>query len=76
MTEPTKNAADEAREKAAQYHRQAPVESETHGMEREPTGTSLGEDIRAKINQPHKGDVGRAETNEDIYQGSKMQQID
>jgi len=76
MADPTRNAADEARERAAPSHTEAPVESQTHGMEREPTVTSLGEDIRAKTNHPHKGDVGRPETNEDIYQGSKMQQID
>lgn len=76
MADSTKNTADEARERAAQYHTQAPVESQTHGMEREPTVTSLSEDIRAKTNHPHKGDVGRPETNEDIYQGSKMRQID
>jgi hypothetical protein len=40
------------------------------GSAEEP-GTSLNEDIRARIAQPHKGDVGRAETNEEIYQGSK-----
>jgi hypothetical protein len=34
--------------------------------------TSLSEDIRARIARPHKGDVGRPETNEEIYQGSKQ----
>jgi hypothetical protein len=34
--------------------------------------TSLNEDIRARIARPHKGDVGRPETNDEIYQGSKQ----
>jgi len=34
--------------------------------------TSLNEDIRARIARPHKGDVGRPEMNEEIYQGSKQ----
>jgi hypothetical protein len=34
--------------------------------------TSLNEDIRARIERPYKGDVGRPETNDEIYQGSKQ----
>lgn len=69
-------SADEARRDAAEYHRQAPTETVTHGMEREPEGkTSLGEDIRAHTNRPHKGDVGRPGTNEEIYQGSREKEL-
>lgn len=52
-----------------------PTETETHGMEREPEGTSLNQDIRARIMHPHKGDVGRAGTNEEIFQGSKQKEL-
>jgi hypothetical protein len=56
--------------------RQAPTESATHGMEREPDGqASLSEEIRAHTNRPHKGDVGRPETNEEVYQGSKVREM-
>lgn len=39
-----------------------------------PPTSSLNEDIRARIERPHKGDVGRPETNDEIYQGSKQRQ--
>lgn len=66
----------EAREQVAAYHSQAPTETETHGMERAPAHpSSLSEDIRAHTNRPHKGDVGRPGTNEEIYQGSKEKQL-
>ncbi len=81
MAEPLRNAeesphnADEAKKQAEDYHRQAPTETETHGMEREPEHTSLSEDIRAHTNRPHKGDVGRPGTNEEVFQGSKGREI-
>jgi len=52
----------------------APIENPTHGMEREPEPT-LGEQIRAQIKYPHKGDVGRPGTNEEVFQGSKMREL-
>lgn len=79
--------ADEARQAAEQKRRAVPTETPTHGMERAPGGaaevnvrpeppqTSLNEDIRARIERPHKGDVGRPGTNEEIYQGSKQREI-
>lgn len=68
--------ADEARKQAEEGHRPAPVESETHGMEREPERkASLSEDIRAHTNRPHKGDVGRPGTNDEVYQGSKTREM-
>jgi hypothetical protein len=68
--------ADEAHREAAEYHRQAPTETTTHGMEREPESkTSLSEEIHAHTNRPHKGDVGRPGTNEEIYQGSKQREL-
>ena len=89
MAEPLKKAdefprdADEARE-AAQRHKQSPTETADHGMERaprvgdvrpEPLKTSLGHDIRERIERPHKGDVGRPGTNEEIFQGSKQKEL-
>jgi hypothetical protein len=52
--------------------RHQPEENETHGMERQPT---LGQQIAAHTSRPHKGDVGRPETNEEIFQGSKEKEL-
>lgn len=51
-----------------------PTENEAHGAEHEPEVT-LGEEIRARIPNVHKGDVGRPGTNEEIFQGSKMKEL-
>jgi hypothetical protein len=67
--------ADEARRQAAEDQRHAPTETKTHGMEREPEGTSPSEDIHAHTNRPHKGDVGRPGTNEEVFQGSKQREL-
>ncbi len=90
MVQPLKKAdefprdADEARQVAAEHKPPKPTETPTHGMEREPaevevrpepTRTSLSEDIRAQVERPHKGDVGRPGTNEEIFQGSKQREL-
>lgn len=82
MAEPMRKAeefprnADERGGQAREDQRQTPMENPTHGMEREPEGkASLNEDIRAHTNRPHKGDVGRPETNEEVFQGSKMREM-
>ena len=49
-----------------------PEENQDHGMERQP---SLGEQISAHTNRPHKGDVGRPGTNEEVFQGSKTKEL-
>jgi len=79
--------ADEARRARAMHEQKGPTESPTHGMERapaapnevdirpEPPRTSLNQDIRARIERPHKGDVGRPGTNEEVYQGSKQKEL-
>jgi len=67
--------ADEARRVAAEHRHQSPSEPVEHGVERAPSVTSLGEDIRAHTNRPHKGDVGRPGTNEEVYQGSKQKEM-
>lgn len=43
--------------------------------EEQETRPSLNQDIRARITRPHKGDVGRAGTNEEIFQGSKEKEL-
>lgn len=81
--------ADEARQVRERYEREAPTESPTHGMERVPDrpaevqpeapqtslNPSLNREIRARIERPHKGDVGRPGTNEEIFQGSKQREL-
>lgn len=37
--------------------------------------TSLNQSVSARIAHPHKGDVGRPGTNEEIYQGSKTKEL-
>lgn len=66
---------EEARRAAAEHRLQSPTEPADHGMERAPSGTSLGEDIRTHTNRPHKGDAGRQGTNEEVYQGSKQKEL-
>lgn len=67
--------ADEARGADARHRRESPTEPVDHGMERAPTDTTRGEEIRAHTNRPHKGDVGRPGTNEEVYQGSKQKEL-
>lgn len=79
--------ADEAHRARERYEREAPIETPAHGMERAPGGvaevevrpepprTSLNAEVRARIERPHKGDVGRPGTNEEIYQGSKEKEL-
>lgn len=82
MPEPLKRSEDspldagEARRAAAEHRRNSPTESAEHGMEREPgPETSLSQDIAAHIHRPHKGDVGRHGTNEEVFQGSKQKEL-
>jgi hypothetical protein len=90
MAQPLKKAdefprnAYEARKAREQHERVSPTETPTHGMEREPAEvdmrpgppqSSLNKDIRARIERPHKGDVGRPGTNEEIFQGSKQREL-
>jgi hypothetical protein len=74
-SEPHPQDEDQARRAAAEPSRQSPTESANHGMERAPSTTSLGQGIRAHANRPHKGDVGRPCTNEEVYQGSKQKEL-
>ncbi|MGA7884993.1 MAG: hypothetical protein WCA44_04575 [Acidobacteriaceae bacterium] len=66
---------DEARRAGAEHRRQSPTEPVDHGMERAPRATSLGQEVRAHSNRPHKGDVGRPGTNEEVFQGSKQKEL-
>jgi len=58
--------------RAGQILPPSPSQSETHGMERQP---ALGKQISAHTNLPHKGDVGRPGTNEEVFQGSKEKEL-
>jgi hypothetical protein len=69
------NILDETRGAAAPQPQPQPTENEADGGEREPEVT-LGEEIRARIPNVHKGDVGRPGTNEEIFQGSKMKELE
>ena len=57
---------------AGQISPSSPEESEDHGVERQP---ALGKQISAQTNRPHKGDVGRPGTNEEVFQGSKEKEL-
>lgn len=37
---------------------------------------SVRQQVRAHTNRPHKGDVGRPGTNEEVFQGSKMKELE
>jgi hypothetical protein len=43
--------------------------------ERSGARPPLGQQIRARTTRPHKGDVGRGETNEEVFQGSKEKEL-
>jgi hypothetical protein len=68
------DSTDPSASDRASDNRELPTENPTHGMEREPEA-NLGEQIRARLDRPHKGDVGRPGTNEEIFQGSKMKEL-
>jgi hypothetical protein len=57
------------REKPAKHTGQ----SEDHG--RAERKAPLSQAIHARVNRPHKGDVGRPQANEEIFQGSKMKEL-
>jgi hypothetical protein len=59
MTEPRQHEKPADGTKRGGAHEQAPAK----GM------------FRARTARPHKGDVGRAGTNEEIYQGSKEREL-
>lgn len=77
MAEPGKHAQDagEARREAAGYQRQAPEHGSTDHAETAVPRTSIGAEVKPRIMHRHKGDVGRPETNEEIFQGSKMREL-
>ena len=50
---------------------------ETGGTTGEPSPSSLGEDVKARLPREHKGDVGGPNAaNEQVYQGSKQTEFD
>jgi hypothetical protein len=75
MAEPLRNPKNSAPDtEPARSKPLQPTESQTHGMEREPE-VSLGQQIRARVDRRHKGDVGLPGTNEEIFQGSKVKEL-
>lgn len=68
------NATD-ARREAAHYQRQAPEHGMTKNAEQAMPHTSIGAEVKPRVMHRHKGDVGRPETNEEIFQGSKTREL-
>jgi len=68
------DAGDHGSPGVAQNPPAVPAEGELRGMKRRPEPT-LGQQIRAHTNRPHKGDVGRPGTNEEVFQGSKTKEL-
>jgi len=82
MTEPQKRQedsrhdGDEARREAAEQKHKAPAGSRSdEKVDTERSGVPLRQAIRAHTNHPHKGDVGRPGTNEEVFQGSKQKEL-
>lgn len=68
---------DENARKADEVRRTS-VDHEPRIPEQSVTGTphtSPGAGVRPRVMHVHKGDVGRPDTNEEIYQGSKMREL-
>lgn len=82
MAEPLKRLenspqnADAARHVAEERRRKPPTGSKSEEtVDTERSGVTLSEAIRARTNHPHKGDVGRPGTNEEVFQGSKEKEL-
>lgn len=77
MAEPGKHAQDaaEARRDAAHYHKQAPEHSSNDHADEAVPRTGVNRAVAPRIMHRHKGDVGRPETNEEIFQGFKMREL-
>lgn len=56
----------------ARQHEKQADETERSGTAERARSKGM---VRARIAQPHKGDVGRAGTNEEVYQGSKEREL-
>jgi hypothetical protein len=63
------------RPQAAENTRKPPASAGGEPPDVPEKTTSLNQSVSARIARPHKGDVGRAGTNEEIYQGSKMTEL-
>jgi hypothetical protein len=82
MAEPLKQPedsphnADEARRVAERRGRSRPAGPKIEEtVDTERSGVALRKQIRAHTNHPHKGDVGRPGTNEEVFQGSKQKEL-
>jgi len=77
MAEPGKHAQDavEARRDAAEYQRQASEQGRPEHTDEAAPRTSVNRAVAPRIMHRHKGDVGRPETNEEIFQGFKTREL-
>ncbi|HLJ76911.1 MAG TPA: hypothetical protein VKT75_05835 [Acidobacteriaceae bacterium] len=77
MAEPGKHAQDagEARRDAAEHQRQAPEHGGPEHADEVAPRTSVNGTVSPRIVHKHKGDVGRPETNEEIFQGFKTREL-
>lgn len=62
---------DEGSRTSTDHERRIPEHSEGT----ETPHTSSGAGVRPRVMHVHKGDVGRPDTNEEIYQGSKTREL-
>lgn len=69
-TDENARKADEVSKPSADHERRIPE----HSVSETPR-TSPGAGVRPRVMHVHKGDVGRPDTNEEIYQGSKMREL-
>lgn len=76
MTEPGKHAQNaEARRDAIDHLGQAPEHGRTDHADEVAPSTGVNATVAPRIMHRHKGDVGRPETNEEIFQGFKMREL-
>ena len=77
MPEPGKDAqnAAEARRDAAQHYKQAPEHASMEQLNEAVPHISTNRAVAPRVMHRHKGDVGRPETNEEIFQGFKMREL-
>jgi hypothetical protein len=59
----------------SEYEKPANPPKQDESAGRAGRAEALRQEIRARIARPHKGDVGRAETNEEIFQGYKEREL-
>ena len=66
---------DQTRHGSGSGPRPASAETGRHEAGHGGKVPSLHEDTHARIVRPHKGDVGRPGSNEEVFQGSKQKEL-